>query len=505
MNAGAAYDRGFRRRTRHSSLLTAAILLAIGAAWAAMARRAPVQEAAGGDFKGMAQSMPPGEPAGERPYEMVRAGRKPPHVPLVDFDSLRGWEIVGRKGGRGALIESRRQRVWESPVARLVYLGTSKESEVEIRPPKPIPIPEPYTAVTLWVYGNNWGWTPDPKTPPTDLQVLLEDAGGRALAVDLDKVRWKEWWYVHRVLPPEVLSRRPLAFRGIAVKGCGNTEDRELYFEDLVFMDERMRPLAFEARPKRPIEPLPGQPQGANTGPGKLPFPTREETILPENLTAGYKTSAGRAGDGIRLRYEGPDATLEYLVGSRQPYFRDIEVSLNGRRIATVWSEAGPDFGAPAARVEQTDFSEAGGTVRGAWKVLLDSGPAEVKMAARLWQKSLVIDVLCPDGSARELSYGWIRGVESPELILLPFLNYGNHHLHVLSGRSAGGFFSSVWMDWYRSNASEPYAVDRIDGASVRLNGGVLRVLRVQPEGGKKTGAGEWAREAGLAAGYRFR
>ncbi|WBL37570.1 methionyl-tRNA formyltransferase [Tepidiforma flava] len=52
-----------------------------------------------------------------------------------------------------------------------------------------------------------------------------------------------------------------------------------------------------------------------------------------------------------------------------------------------------------------------------------------------------------------------------------------------------------------------PGRVLRVEEGSfdVRLNGGVLRVLRVQPEGGKKVGAGEWAREAGVAAGYRFR
>lgn len=43
------------------------------------------------------------------------------------------------------------------------------------------------------------------------------------------------------------------------------------------------------------------------------------------------------------------------------------------------------------------------------------------------------------------------------------------------------------------------------DGFDVRLNGGVLRVLRVQPEGEKKLPAGEWAAQAGLEEGFRFR
>lgn len=52
-----------------------------------------------------------------------------------------------------------------------------------------------------------------------------------------------------------------------------------------------------------------------------------------------------------------------------------------------------------------------------------------------------------------------------------------------------------------------PGRVLRVDGDSfeVRLNGGVLRVLRVQPAGAKKLSAGEWAAAAGLKEGFRFR
>ena len=52
-----------------------------------------------------------------------------------------------------------------------------------------------------------------------------------------------------------------------------------------------------------------------------------------------------------------------------------------------------------------------------------------------------------------------------------------------------------------------PGAVLRVgeDGIDVRLNGGVLRVQRVQPQGARKVNAGEWAAEAGLKAGARFR
>jgi len=52
-----------------------------------------------------------------------------------------------------------------------------------------------------------------------------------------------------------------------------------------------------------------------------------------------------------------------------------------------------------------------------------------------------------------------------------------------------------------------PGRVLRIDaeGFDVRLNGGILRVLRVQPAGAKKLSAGEWAATSGLREGFRFR
>ena len=52
-----------------------------------------------------------------------------------------------------------------------------------------------------------------------------------------------------------------------------------------------------------------------------------------------------------------------------------------------------------------------------------------------------------------------------------------------------------------------PGAVLRVDaeGFDLRLNGGVLRVLRVLPQGARKLGAGDWAAEVGLKVGARFR
>ncbi len=415
---------------------------------------------------------------GERPYEMVRAGRTPPHASLVSFDSLDGWKVLGKSGATGSFSVSMRQRVWESPVARLAYRGTSKESEITLLPPRPILIPRESTAITLWIYGNNWGWAPDPSTPPVDVSILIGDRDAGAHELKLDKVRWKEWWLIHRVLPQWLRDRRPLNVTGIRISGCANEEEREIYLEDLTFFEESLRAISFSPRPRRGVDPFAGQDPGANTGEARLPFPTREETILPENKTQGFTTGLIRAGDSYSFRYKGKDCVLEYSLSARRPFFRDISVRLNGAAVGTIWSEAGPDFGEEVLGIDLIRHEEAAGTVAAAWKVRLKGNETVVEMTARIWQKSLVIDTVCRDGLASGLSYGTIRSVAAPELIALPYLNYGKHHLNVLMSRGRRPFFAGVWMDWYRSNASEPYAVDRIEGDAVRLNGGVRYLPR---------------------------
>lgn len=43
------------------------------------------------------------------------------------------------------------------------------------------------------------------------------------------------------------------------------------------------------------------------------------------------------------------------------------------------------------------------------------------------------------------------------------------------------------------------------DGVDIRLNGGVLRTQRVQPDGAKKLPAAEWAESAGIQPGFRLK
>ena len=87
--------------------------------------------------------------------------------------------------------------------------------------------------------------------------------------------------------------------------------------------------------------------------------------------------------------------------------------------------------------------------------------------------ESLIVDFVCRDGQAGGLSYGRITDATGPSLISIPFLNYGGRLLQVLMAGDVKPFFASIWMDWYLSNSSEPYAVDEVRDDGIWLNGGV--------------------------------
>ena len=421
-----------------------------------------------------AKPVPAGEAAGPRPYEMVWSGRQPPYAPQINFDTLDGWQVECTDGVDAQLVGSIRQRVWESPVARLVYRGASGTSPIILRPPAPIPVPDRASAVTLWIYGNNWAWSPEASTPRVTVTLLLLDKDNTSHTLDLATVGWKEWWLVHKVLPPELGSCKPLRVAGLQITGGSNEEDRELFFEDLAFIQETNEPLTFAPRPQRGVDPYPGQSPGANTGPGRLPFPTCEKTILPENHTANFSTKLQRIGEAWQFTYQDDHTRLDYELNAGSRFWNPVLVRLNDTPIAQALVEAGPKFAAGLTDFHLLEIQPVGDELRASWRVTVGDTPVVVQSSVRLWQKSLVVDCVCTGGFATELAYGHLEKVADPELLLLPYMNYGGHHLNVLMSKGQVPFFASVWMDWYRSNASEPHSVDRIDKDRVYLNGGVL-------------------------------
>ncbi|MGC9998637.1 MAG: hypothetical protein ABSE21_00925 [Bryobacteraceae bacterium] len=416
---------------------------------------------------------------GQQPYEMTWAERaENPHT-LVDFEDLSGWKLELYRGAAGEFRRSREQQMWGHSVGKFVFSGPSTESRVVARPPQPIPIPGEFDSVELWGYGNRWGWEEDKTTPAADVAVLLMDARGKEFRIPLTDIRWKQWWLIHRRVSAAMLKEMsaPVAISGIEISKIGNTEPRYFFCDSLAIYREEFQPLHFAAQPKRNLRPWRGQIAGLNTGTGRLPFPTREETILPRNQERQFKTSVVQSGpQKFELRYAGRDATIVYEYRPAAGKLGEITASVNGGPAFRPLEGGGVRFEDTAqASVAEGSLMTAkldGDVVRATFKY----GTRQVEYELRLWQKSLVLDARAEGGEVTELSFGRVAGVTRPKLITVPYITYGGTNPRVLmSGPAAKPMFTSVWWDWYRTNASAPYASKQPqvseDGAPV--NGGL--------------------------------
>ncbi|MCC6441899.1 MAG: hypothetical protein IT210_00425 [Armatimonadetes bacterium] len=416
--------------------------------------------------------LPDGAVVGERPYEMVWADRREARPPLVNFENLTGWRAEMYSGAVASFARSREQQIWGQYVGKLTYRGTSADSRIILRPPQPVPIAGAFDCIDFWCYGNNWDWVPDPSTPKVNLFIHLTDAKGQKLRIPITNVRWEEWWLVRRRLPADTLRTIafPCDFDGLEISGGSNKEDRRLYFDSISFYTEEMKPLTFEPRPKRNLELFPGQTAGLNTGPGTLPFPTREETILPSNFQKSYKNAVVEAEPGVYIfTYRGRDADIAYRFAPQEGFF-GLTVLSKGQKISRPMEGAGVRFEKEAGKTKliSAALKDRALTAR------YDVGGHEVAYTFRIWQKSLVIDAVARGGEAVDFSFGQITEASNPKLVLIPYLTYGGSNPRALcSGPAEEPVFTSIWLDWYRSNGSEPYSNEGIVQGAARINGGV--------------------------------
>jgi hypothetical protein len=421
----------------------------------------------------------PWQQVGQQPYEFTWTDRQQhPHT-VVDFQDLQGWTLELYDGAQGELRRSREQQLWGEYVAKIVYSGGSAESRVIARPPRPLRIPGAFDSIDLWGYGNRWSWVPDPTTPPAEVSVLLQDARGKEFRISLTDIEWKQWWLIHRRIPRETLAQvvLPARFSGIEISKATNSQLRYFFCDSLAFYPEELKPLTFQPQPKRNLEPYRDEIAGTNTGPGTLPFPTREETILPTNFERNFKVTVREAAPGrFEWRYDGPDGPVVYEYRPAKGRLSELAVRMNGAAPIAPLDSGGIHFidtaAGTVAEGELVSAHLANGVVEARFRM----GSRLVDYQMRLWQKSLVLDAWCDGGEATELSFGRVSGVARPRLITVPYITYGEANPRVLiSGDQAHPVFTSIWFDWYRSNASEPYfsVNTKVTSDSAEINGGM--------------------------------
>jgi hypothetical protein len=422
---------------------------------------------------------------------------KDDHVPLVDFENIDGWTVEENRGSAQITL-SEEQMIWDDHTCRIAYTGNAAGADFVLRPPEPITIPHPFTAINIWAWNDYWKWEDDKGKPVARMSILLETADGESFEIpfcrDMD---WPGWYLLHIRLTPK--QRQAFAgdgiFKGIRLSNCLLDEEESIFLDNLSFYQEDLTPMEYDVLPRPGVDLAPGQDLGVHTGKERLPFPTREETILPDNISRDFTTQLIQDGDTYVFRYRGRDGILEYrykpergdlgdvtaqwmdgVSGTIRPMDNGgVQLKINDEVDGLIQERFGtyiakkPVTHAPS-KTELIDCRISGNTLIAKWKVSRLSQYANVEYVFRLWQKSLVTDVHCLGGQVGSVSLGKVSDVENPRLIDVPYL-IGRPKV-LLMGPPENPLFMTSIVDHYRTGSSRLYFENKKKDDEVYCGGG---------------------------------
>ncbi len=428
-----------------------------------------------------------GEPVGIRPYELDWANRTNDHWPaIVDFEGSQKW-TVETENAAASFVHSRTQQIFGKYVGKLTYRSKGKgKPVVVVRPALPIAVkPNDFDMIALWIYGNNWAYEPDPSTPQVEVEVLFKNPALKGeIAVPIGPVRWKEWFIAMKRPTKEQLKHlgKPgTTFTGFRITNGTNTADRVLYFDSLTLHKEDPQPLVFKPRSRRGIDMFPGQGSGANTGSGRLPFPTREETILPDSAAPGSVNSVEKAGDSYNFYYKGKDGCLTVNYKPVSGTWSDIKVRWNdGPWFHPLYGGgarfAGGQEGLLPSSVNLQSLQLKDNKLTAVWRYILNEMNVDVTYTFQMKGKSLIVDTFSLGGKIGTVVYGGAKGLTNPKTFVIPYYSYGYDSKRpavVMSEQDGKPLFFSANTDWYRSNSSKPWAKNTVETGIAYANGGV--------------------------------
>ena len=396
---------------------------------------------------------------GEPPYEM--AGRVEERTPLVAFDDVEGWTVEGTNA-EGWLTRTKEQRLHYRPyAAKLVYVARGKRPSLLVRPPKPIPIPEPWDCVNVWNYGNVWAWARRADTPPLHCSVVVEGADGRQTSVPMGSMPYIYWFLAHRQAQRDI--QRPAKLIGFRFTGGRNTQKRTVYLGPCYFYKQVLEPLTFEPWPHT------------------LPFPTRPETILPTNSTRRFRNTVRRDGDATLFAYRGRDCELVYSYTPTNATLGDIELHHAGKafrpcaggglQLATAKGNVPPGDPAVKTTLLGQELDDDVLTVR--WRLAVHDVTTGLTYRLRIRQKSLLVDIEATAPVVERIALGRAEPVEKAKLFWMPYWTYGGNDPRVLL---ANGLFVTTQFDWFESNASVLYGAAAVGPTWAAYNGGAQYV-----------------------------
>ena len=409
-----------------------------------------------------------GPAADTRPYEFRFSNRtKDLREPCEDFERDGAWRVEATDAQ--ATFECNANRMlFGAKTGELRYRGTGKAPVVRLLPAKEIKAPgKDSDSLTVWVRGNHFGHGANRQfnIPSPDLFATLRLHDGTVKKYKLAATIWLDWYLVAFRLPPADLKKGIDAFLGFSLEGEMQKDFLCLHFDNLALFHDPRAPLNIPPRARRNLKPLPDADQGINTGEGTLPFPTREETILPDakrDDALAFTCEEGADGPDFRVSYAGSAPVSVFAGGGVKKL-----ASAEGRLVAP----------SGARRLDRRTVDDA---TEERWLYSAAGAEAVVVYTYRRMGNSLVVDMRAEKGGVADVSAGDLGAAKVRTSFTVPYLAYGpdvadakkESRAPVIAFDVAGRDGKAVTLfryaaaDWYRSNASK---MSSVGGDSGRL------------------------------------
>ena len=421
-----------------------------------------------------------------------RQTHQPPRGVIATLDDLAGWtaEAAGFTARFGT---SPAAALWGETGAfvEIEPAGAAdpapRAGSLTLRPPSPLPIPPDAGCFEIWVCGDCFDWQCLLQQPSL---VLLARASDDADEQEIDIASCINWpTFMLRILQiPEALRGGRGAVTGLRIRATAGAQLRRLALDRLCACRDERPPLALSPQPRRPLALPEGQTRGLNTGPGTLSFPTREETILPDNLCRDATLAVERRDDRVEFLYRGTDAAVRYTWRPASDPLR-VAIEVDGRSFGDAlvdtawggeacggWQGSGPSTCNPGAQpprplgaLPMEELSVGG---KSAMARFSDPQLGPLTVRIELMGKSLAIDIQNPAGRLACLMPGRMTGLRNAQLRHAPAM--GDNAILVADLAENRPCFCSLYHDWYRSNASTWSNAPACDGATAALQGPLL-------------------------------
>ena len=259
-----------------------------------------------------AKPMPADETAGPRPYEMVRAGRKPPHVPLVNFDSLEGWQVECTGGGRCGpvrLAEAAGVGIARRTARLSRHLGQEHDHAASARAdpdPRRRIGDDPLGLRQQLVVGARAGDAARHRS-----RCCSWTRTTRHTRSQLAQVGWKEWWLVHKVLPQGPAGQEAASLRGSAHRRRLQQGGPRAVLRGLGLLQRGSGPAELRAAAEARHRPVsrPVARREYRAGPAALPHAPGDDPARQSTATT-FSTRLEQAGEAWRFTYKDADTQL---------------------------------------------------------------------------------------------------------------------------------------------------------------------------------------------------